>query len=145
MGFIIGSGEECYVICDDPHLIYCKQQTERYHGQAHAHDIARRLGWYKSESTGRWACPDCRYGAGIKLRLTRQNWWQEIEAAPISHEAKNYLKSSVSAYLHNVFPSMIDDADLERVKREIGLVYMDSQALKPERKYLRLYLGKISP
>ena len=144
MGFIIGSGEECYVICDDPHLIYCKQQTERYHGQARAHEIAQKLGWDKSETTGRWVCPDCRLGAGVTLRLARQSWWQEIDRAPISHEAKNYLKSSVSAYLHNVYPEMIGDAAFERVKREIGLVHVDGQPLKWERKDLRLYLVKVS-
>ena len=59
MGVIVGSGDRCYVTCDDPHVKGCRNKTDEHYGQTKTAEWARGLGWYASPRTGKWTCPDC--------------------------------------------------------------------------------------
>lgn len=57
------------VICDDPYHRGCREQFGPYFGQDRVGRIAKENGWYISEETGKYACPNC---SGLHERVVTE-------------------------------------------------------------------------
>ena len=65
------------------------------------------------------------------IKLTKENYWQEIEDSKLSQAAKGYLKEMVGACLKQLIPPMVNnEAEFNELAAEIGQVLIDQETFQ---------------
>ena len=66
----------------------------------------------------------------VALELTKENWWQEIEASMLPDIAKSLLKSAVGAALDYTIPPMVTKELFYLISQDIRVITFDKKRLE---------------